>query len=286
MQKSEERLKVIENIKNALVEGNLNKKVELNDPVITEEQREKEILHFDILRNNPIKRIKRIVARNIARNYTKMFNMKTEIIGLENLKNINSGAIITSNHFNPKDSTVIMHATNKVRKTNHLDIVIEEENVFMKGQFGFLMNNCSTIPVNKSTKYWNDNFIPSVEKLLKNRDLILIYPEEQMWFNYRKPRKLKIGAYHIAAKFNVPVIPCFTEMREIKEEYDDDGFNKIRYILHIMPAIYPDPNKDIRINKKEMRDKDYKAKVEAYEEAYGKKLSYNFENEDIAGFVD
>ena len=102
----------------------------------------------------------------------------------------------------------------------------------------------------------------------------------------KKPRKLKIGAYHIAAKFNVPVIPCFTEMREIKEEYDDDGFNKIRYILHIMPAIYPDPNKDIRINKKEMRDKDYKAKVEAYEEAYGKKLSYNFENEDIAGFVD
>ena len=66
-----------------------------------------------------------------------------------------------------------------------------------------------------------------------------------MWFNYKKPRPCKIGAYHIASKFNVPVVPCFIELRE-KDEYDDDGFKKLKFILHIMEPIYPDPNKTLK----------------------------------------
>ena len=50
-----------------------------------------------------------------------------------------------------------------------------------------------------------------------------------------------------------------------------------------MEPIYPDPNKSIKENKEEMRKKDYAAKVKAYEEAYGKKLDYKFEDDDIAG---
>ena len=33
-----------------------------------------------------------------------------------------------------------------------------------------------------------------------------------MWYNYRKPRPLKQGAYYYAAKNNVPIISCFTEI--------------------------------------------------------------------------
>ena len=58
MEKDKERLKVIENIKQKLKEGKLNDKVELNDPIITEEERQKEIINFDIMRKNPIKKIK------------------------------------------------------------------------------------------------------------------------------------------------------------------------------------------------------------------------------------
>ncbi len=45
-----ERLKVIENIKIAISEGNLNKKVEEGDPVLTSEQREEIISNFDNLK--------------------------------------------------------------------------------------------------------------------------------------------------------------------------------------------------------------------------------------------
>lgn len=285
MDKDKERLKVIKNIKTNTENNKLNEKVELNDPIITNMQREEKIIHFDNLRRNPIKKFKRVIARNIANGYTTLFNKDTEIIGIDNIKDINTGAIITSNHFSPQDSTVIRYFTNKVGKRNHLNILVEEENILMEGKVGFLMNNCGTIPVSKSKEYTLNNFYPSIEKMLKKKEFILIYPEEQMWFNYRKPRPLKIGAYHIATKFNVPIIPCFIEMREIENEYEENGFNKLKYIIHILKPIYPDPSKDFKTNKEEMRNKDYKLKKEAYEKAYGKKLNYEFEDEDIAGYV-
>ena len=283
MQRSEERLKVIENIKINVANNELNKKVEINDPVVDKKELDKALMNFDITKNNIASRYKRKMARKIANNYTKLFNYDTKIIGLENLQEVKTGAIITSNHFSPKDSTVIMYAMNKIGKREHMDIVIEEENTMMTGQFGFLMNNCGTIPLSKSKLYMEKKFMPAVETLLKNKDFILIYPEEQMWYNYRKPRPLKPGAYHLAAKFNVPVIPCFTEIRT-RKDYDEDGFKKLKFILHIMKPIYPDPEKTLKQNKEEMQKKDYEAKINAYEDAYGKKLDYTFEQSDIAGF--
>ena len=283
MQRSEERLKVIENIKINVANNELNKKVEINDPVVDKKELDKALMNFDITKNNIVSRYKRKMARKIANNYTKLFNYDTKIIGLENLQEVKTGAIITSNHFSPKDSTVIMYAMNKIGKREHMDIVIEEENTMMTGQFGFLMNNCGTIPLSTSKLYMEKKFMPAVETLLKNKDFILIYPEEQMWYNYRKPRPLKPGAYHLAAKFNVPVIPCFTEIRT-RKDYDEDGFKKLKFILHIMKPIYPDPEKTLKKNKEEMQKKDYEAKINAYEDAYGKKLDYTFEQSDIAGF--
>lgn len=283
MQRSEERIKVIENIKANIANNELNKKVEINDPVVDKKELDKTLMNFDITKNNIVSRYKRKMARKIANNYTKLFNYDTKVIGLENLQEVKTGAIITSNHFSPKDSTVIMYAMNKIGKREHMDIVIEEENTMMTGQFGFLMNNCGTIPLSKSKLYMEKKFMPAVETLLKNKDFILIYPEEQMWYNYRKPRPLKPGAYHLAAKFNVPVIPCFTEIRT-RKDYDEDGFKKLKFILHIMKPIYPDPEKTLKQNKEEMQKKDYEAKIKAYEDAYGKKLDYTFEQDDIAGF--
>jgi len=35
-----------------------------------------------------------------------------------------------------------------------------------------------------------------------------------MWWNYRKPKPLKPGAYTFAAKNHVPVLPCFITMKD------------------------------------------------------------------------
>ncbi len=284
IEKNIERLKVIDNIKKSIENNQFNNKVEFSDHIVSQEERQNVVMKFDTLREKKSNKIKRNAALNLANEFTKLYNRNTEIIGIENLEKINGGAIITTNHFNPTDSTVIRHMTNKINKTSKLDIVIEEENIFMTGEFGKLTNYCNTIPLSKSDIYMKQKFFPAIEKFLNDKHWILIFPEEEMWYNYKKPRPLKIGAYHIAAKYNVPIIPTFIAMYERENEYDKDGFNKVDFKLYIMEPLYPDSSKSMKQQKEELRDKDYELKVKAYEKAYGKNLDYKFENWDIAGY--
>lgn len=113
----------------------------------------------------------------------------------------------------------------------------------------------------------------------------MIYPEQEMWFNYRKPRPVKRGAYYYAAKANVPIISCFTEIiDQPKPEKNNDEFYQTKYRLHVLPLIWPDSKLSVNENAKMMMEKDYAQKKAAYEAAYQKKLSYDFEPHDIAGW--
>ena len=81
---------------------------------------------------------------------------------------------------------------------------------------------------------------------------------------------------------NKPIISCFVEIIDT-EQSDNDEFNQVRYIVHVLKPIYPDPNKSVKENSKIMSEIDYKQKVEAYEKAYNIKLDYEFSLSDIAG---
>ena len=131
MEKDKERLAVIENIKRAVSNETFNVKVENDDPVVTDEQREDIVLNYDIFYHSLSKKIKRILARRIVNNYTKFFNGDTEIVGIDKLKDIKGGAIITCNHFNVMDSTIIRKLMIDLKKEKKLAIVIEESNIFL-----------------------------------------------------------------------------------------------------------------------------------------------------------
>lgn len=286
MKKSGDRLLVIENIKKLVEEKKFNNKVELGDHIVTDDERKNIVMKFDTLREKPMNTAKRLAAMKLANEFTKIYNKNTEIIGMENIEGIDSGAIITANHFNPADSTVIRHLTNKLKITSKLDIIIEEENIFLTEDFGILTNYCNTIPISKSDIYLKTKFFPAIEKFLSDNHWILVFPEEEMWYNYKKPRPLKNGAYHLAAKYNVPIIPMFIAMYEQPNEYDKDGFNKVDYKLYVMKPLYPDMSKPLAIRKKELKNEDYNLKVKAYEKAYSKSLDYTFEDWDIAGYAE
>lgn len=284
MEKNKDRLSVIENIKRAVQEKKFNAKVEEGDPVITQEDREKVILNYDTNKKKIKNKVEYYFAKSLTDAITNDVNKDTQIIGLENIENISTGAIITCNHFSKVDNTVIRYMINKIHKAENFGIIVQESNFFMPGIIGWLIRNNKTIPLSLDHNYMSNNFMPTIKELLENKSYILIYPEEEMWFNYKKPRPLKIGAYHYAAKYNVPIVPCFIKI-DNSEEIGDDGFKKSKYTLYIMPPIYPDSNKLLKENKEEMRDKDYNLKVKAYEKAYGKKLDYTFNLEDdIAGW--
>lgn len=106
-----------------------------------------------------------------------------------------------------------------------------------------------------------------------------------MWFNYRKPRDLREGAYYYAVASDVPVIPCFTELRTATER-GEGGLLRVDHILHVMPPIYPDKSLPVRERRAALMEADRAAKRACYERVYGRKLDYSFDAErDIAGLV-
>ena len=278
------RLKVIENIKLAVKENNFNKKVEEGDPVLTDEQREEIIVKFDNLKRGMSNKARAYIARYIADIITEKINMDTQIVGLENIAHINGGAIITSNHFSKIDNTIIRYLLHRIGRGKHFYIIVQETNILMPGSLGWLLRNCYTMPISKNAEYMTKNFAPALETLMKENEYVLIYPEEEMWYNYKKPRPLKIGAYHYAAKFNVPIIPCFIEIIE-KDTVDDMGFYELKYKLHILNPVYPDKSLGFKERKEKMRQEDYAQRIEAYERIYNKKINEQFNlEEDIAGW--
>ena len=274
---------VIRNIRSAVERGDLNCKVEVGDPVFTDEMRKETLDCFLKNQTNPLYWVKNFVARRTVDLITWHLNKDTQIIGLEKLRDINSGAIITSNHFNPDENTAIRRMTQKMRK-GRLCIVNQDTNLGMTGLFGFFMNYIDIIPINHDLGWLKNHFSGMIEKSLSKKQLILIYPEQEMWFNYRKPRPCKSGAYLFAARNNVPVISCFVEIRE-KDKLATPEFHQTKYVLHILDPIYPDPNKPASVNAREMCEKDYRQKTEAYERSYGKKLDYTLSAWDIAGWI-
>ncbi|MBQ7387381.1 MAG: 1-acyl-sn-glycerol-3-phosphate acyltransferase [Clostridia bacterium] len=280
----EGRLAVIDNIARAVADGDLFRKVEMGDPRVSPDEARRTLMRFDLERRSIFSRAKCAVALGIADGETKKINANTEIVGIDNALSVTGGAVITSNHYNVVDNTVIRHMLTKCRREKRLSIVIQESNVFMNGYFGFLMRNCKTLPVSGSAEYMSKRLKPALGRLLLGGEQILLYPEAEMWFNYRKPRGSMEGAYYYAAEFGVPVIPTFTEMREC-EGIDAQGFKCVRHILHVMPPIYPRSELAKRARYLDMKERDDTAKRECYERVYGIKADEKFIPErDIAGY--
>ena len=269
--------KVIENIKKALQEQAFNRKVELGDPNLTTKEQEEIIKKYMAKQDKLGYKINSKIANVILSVATNIQNKETEFVVLENIRDIKCGSI------NPLDNTIIQKLVRKLGK-KRLYIVGQVTNLAMDGIIGFMMNHSNIIPISRQVSYMKKEFAKTIKNKLNENNYILIYPEEEMWFNYRKPRTLKLGAYYYAAKNNVPIISCFVEMIDT-DETENLEFYKVKHILHILPPIYPDSTKTAKENSVIMMQKDYEQKKQAYEQAYNKKLDYDFEIDDIAGWI-
>ena len=279
----ENRKAVIENIKRYAESEQFHNKVEVNDPNLTAEQSRKITDNYIENRNRVLYKFKKCLGVWLAKAATSLINKDTEIIGLDKIPNDLGGVLITSNHFSPLENTVIRHLTNKLGKKD-LGIISQTSNFAMKGLVGYLMNYADTIPISTEPRYLARDFLSLLkERLVDKKHAILLYPEQEMWFNYRKPRPPKDGAYFFASKLNVPIVSCFVEMVDLTKD-DTPEFKKVKYILHVLDVLYPDPQKSVRENTEFLSHTDYTLKKNCYESVYGKELTYTFENSDIAGW--
>ncbi|QOV18896.1 1-acyl-sn-glycerol-3-phosphate acyltransferase [Blautia liquoris] len=279
----DEREQVIDNIRAAILEGDFHRKVEVGDPVLAAVQKEKLLSWYLKEKNTLHFKGKTLAARKAANVATRQINRMTVIRGIEHASMIRSGAIVTSNHFNPIDNTIVRYLAWNLGK-DRLPIVSQVTNLAMTGLVGFLMKYADILPISDIPGYITADFEPLLKKELDEKNYVLIYPEQEMWFNYQKPRPLKRGAYYYAAKFQVPVISCFVEMRA-QQQLQTPMFHEVQYVMHVLPAIYPDSAKTVRENSFAMCAQDYEQKKHAYEEIRREPLNYTFQEKDIAGWV-
>lgn len=203
-----------------------------------------------------------------------------EIRGRENLEDIKKlGALVTCNHFNAFDNYAVNKAIAPALKSKYkLYKIIREGNYTSFGGFyGFLFRHCNTLPLSSNLSCLKE-LMAAISVLLGRGEKILIYPEQGMWYNYRKPRPLKVGAFRFAAKNNAPVLPIFITLEDT-DRLDGDGLPIQAYTVHILPAIFPDKSIGVRENSIAMCRKNYELWVKTYEEFYGKKLEYTTEGE-------
>ncbi len=282
MSRSEERLRVIANIRTALKRKDFYAKVEEGDPCLTEADEKAITERYLNKRTSYSYRTKRAFAMLTADAASSLINRGTEIVGAELLPEIKGGAIITANHFSPTENTAVRYLVKKCLH-KHLCIVSQVSNFAMKGGIGFLMNYANTVPLSHDTHYMTHGFLRVLHRRLK-KEVVLIYPEQEMWFNYRKPRPPKPGAYYFAAKTGVPLISCFTEIIDLPEK-ENESFYKTKFCIHVLGVLNADPEESVSANAKRLCRADYELKRDAYERIYGKPLTYDFSPDDIAGWI-
>lgn len=229
---------------------------------------------IDYLGNGIIKKIKTAFSFAAARLFVKRLVAKKELIvkeirGIENFKNLNSGAIITCNHFNAYDSFAMQMAYDRSghRKRKFYRVVREGNYTSFPGFYGMLMRNCNTLPLSSNRKTLK-KFIEATDELLRRGSFVLVYPEQSMWWNYRKPKPLKAGAFRFAVKNNVPVLPCFITMKDT-DIIGGDGFPVQEYTVHIGTPIYPDKTLGERERVGKMMAENTDAWNRIYTESYG-----------------
>lgn len=277
------REEAIRNIRRAVAEGRFNDKTEPFDPEWEPSALKENILGYVRKRHTLSFKCKRLAARAIVDSWIRRYsNGVNEIVGMEKLEAIKGPAFLTANHFNPFDNGVIRQMARQAGR-GRLWAVSQGTNFVMPGLNGFVLRNIDVIPLIPEPSYMSGAFREQMQETLDAGRFILIYPEQEMWFNYRKPRPGKRGAFLFASQLGVPVVPLFTELQDLPETVAP-GFHDVKMVLHILDPLYPDPSKTDRENSLSLCQADYQAKVRCYEQVYGRPLTYDFSPSDIAGW--
>ena len=288
LQRDEKRIKVLKKIEKLEQRGLFDVDAEDDPPTIPLLKED-----VDYLREKRTNRIKTRIANTVGEMFVNDLLKENKLIikeikGIENLKTLNTGAILTCNHFNPFDFMAIerVFRISKQHKNRKLYKVIREGNYTnFPGLYGFFFRNGDTLPLSSSTETMVE-FMKAVDTILQRNDYILIYPEQSMWWNYKKPKPLKNGAFRFAARNNVPVLPIFITMED-SDIIGDDGFPIQEYTINIDKPIYPDSKLKEKENCAVMKEKNFEVWKNIYEKFYKIPLEYTtIQNEDEKDAID
>lgn len=276
IEKAKDRLEVLARIEEYERKGLFSKDVENDPQTIPLQPNQVDYLNKKF-KNRILTKFVNKKARKFIDNLieTKQLIIKN-VIGYENFEKIQEeGIILTCNHFNAFDNFAIHKVLEDFllsHKTELYKVIREGNYTSFPGLYGLFFRHCNTLPLSSNFSVMKE-FMHAISVLLKRKEKILVYAEQGMWWNYRKPRPLTPGAFRFAVTNNVPVLPIFITMND-SDIIGNDGFPIQEYTLHFLPPIYPNKNLKFKENVEMLRLKNYEMWKDVYEKTYGIPLEY------------
>ena len=271
---SQERQEILDKIKKYESEGFFDTDVENDPPAKTLMPDEVDYLRKKLKNKITTFFVNRAADKAIDQLIAANQIIIKEVVGKENLQGIEGSAFITSNHFHPFENMAIYKVFKDYAPKKTFYRVIREGN-FTAPPKGFdkFFRHCNTLPLSSNPATMK-KFMQSINELSKRNSYILIYPEQYMWWNYRKPRPFKDGAFRFAVNNDRPIIPCFITMEDSKEHIDGDGLPVQEYTVHIMKPIYPNKELSYKEAIQQMKKQNFEMCKNVYEQVYKVPLEY------------
>lgn len=137
--------------------------------------------------------------------------MDLKIEGRENLKKVGDEYITVANHINMLDCAMIVFSIFP-RVPYFLTLQTNLEIPFIK--YLVMLFRGLPIPTNKTGK---EKMVNTVNKLLKDGEIVGIYPEGHLVPYCETLREFKDGAFNFSVKNQVPIVPILFTYREPKD---------------------------------------------------------------------
>ena len=194
-----------------------------------------------------------------------IYHLKVE--GKENLKLVkDTGVIGIANHSQYTDLFISKRVF--YHKKLYITAAIFNNK---KGLGGNILRCIGMLPMSRTqSTVARRKFDDAVEKVLKDKNAVMFYPEKAMWKNYRKPRPFFKGAFYYAVKNNVPILPMIVLYRPTSK-WNKFWGRKNKLTVKILPPIYQKQNLSEKENVEYLKQKAQYLFNEEYENFYGVK---------------
>ena len=173
----------------------------------------------------------------------------------KNRKRFAGGVITVCNHVHRWDMICVMQAM-RYRKA-WIPMYSEP----FKGKDGFLMKAVGGIAIPDSYSGLRE-FDRALDELHARGQWIHIFPESCSWKFYAPLRPFKIGAFNMAYKYGVPVLPMIITFRPRTGWRKWFGKGEPLVTLHVGDPIVPDPKAPRKEEAVRLRDQAHKAMLD------------------------
>ena len=183
--------------------------IDLWEPLDFNIDRNYEYVSKDIIFNTFSDILYYLIAYPILKVLTKIvYDLKIE--GRENIDFLEKGAISVSNHVLFLDCAMVGLAWG-LKRVYYTTL----EGSFKIPLVRKLIKLLRAMPIPEKIKN-REYFMKAIEEILNNGNFVHFYPEASLFPYYKKIRNFKNGAFSIAVKNDVPIVPMVFTFREPK----------------------------------------------------------------------